>query len=104
MDPPAVIRNRSNTACNLDFMIGPSFTFVARAKKTPRGIYSGLRSVSNSGKEPQGYGNFEIGRILHLRSEIRNLQSNWRSTRNTRTVQYEISEYGSEKKESTDFE
>jgi len=45
---------------------------------------------------------FEIGRVLHLKSEIRNLQLNWRSCK-TQAVQSEISDFGFEMQDSSNF-
>jgi hypothetical protein len=45
--------------------------------------------------------NFEIGRVLHLKSEIRNLKLN-RATQ-TPAVQFEISDFGFEMQDSSNF-
>src|SRR5467141_417901 len=45
---------------------------------------------------------FEIGRILHLKSEIRNLQLDWRSFQ-SRAVQSEILDLGFEMQDSSNF-
>src|SRR5882672_10883915 len=47
---------------------------------------------------------FEIGRILHLKSEIRNLQLDWRSLQNSQAVQSDISDFGFEMQDSSNFE
>jgi len=47
-------------------------------------------------------GNFEIGRVLHLKSEIRNRKLDARCTK--ATVQSAISDFGFEMQDSSDFE
>src|SRR6266498_3673290 len=46
--------------------------------------------------------NFEIGRILHFKSEIRNLELNYKLS--TIYVQFKISDFGSEMQDSSNFE
>jgi hypothetical protein len=47
-------------------------------------------------------GKFEIGQILHLRSEIRNLKLDGRSSAG-RTVQFKVSDFGSEMQDLSNF-
>jgi hypothetical protein len=44
--------------------------------------------------------NFEIGRFLHLKSEIRNLELNWKLLGH---VQFEISDFGFAMQESSNY-
>ncbi len=58
-----------------------------------------FRAECSLGRPTRGH--FEIGRILHFKSEIRNIQLDWPF--GTGSVQLDISDFGFEMQDSSNF-